>query len=286
MKQWLDSLQLSRAERNGAMVLVLAMLVMLSLRLYLVYYTPNLPVGDMTTFQHEIAQFEADTLIELNTATAEMLEELPGIGPSMSEKIIAYRNELGGFSFPEQLMDIPGIGEAKLNGLLPFISVDSTLAKLPVSKSTVTAPLKKTNEGSMPIDTAMWPVKLKPNEYLEINRASIEQLQKLPGIGLAFAERIYAYRERLGGFHDKVQLREVAGIGEAKYNGLLPYLTLDRKYIRKLNINTTLEADLLAHPYAKALWVELLIAHRPIASFSELPKEGIDERILHYLVLE
>lgn len=51
-------------------------------------------------------------LININTATAEELDELPGIGPSKAKAIVDHRLKIGGFSTLEQLMDVKGIGPA------------------------------------------------------------------------------------------------------------------------------------------------------------------------------
>ena len=52
--------------------------------------------------------------IQLNQATAEELQALPGIGPSLSERIVAYRTEHGPFKSIDQLTEVKGIGDAKL----------------------------------------------------------------------------------------------------------------------------------------------------------------------------
>lgn len=52
--------------------------------------------------------------IDLNTATASDLEALPGVGPVLAERIVALRNDRGPFLTVEDLLDVPGIGEAKL----------------------------------------------------------------------------------------------------------------------------------------------------------------------------
>ena len=62
-----------------------------------------------------------DGLININQATAEELEELPGIGPSLSAAIVAYRDEHGPFSQIEQLDDVPGIGPAVLARLTSLV---------------------------------------------------------------------------------------------------------------------------------------------------------------------
>lgn len=53
--------------------------------------------------------------IDLNTASPAELEALPGVGPVLAERIVLFREEHGQFVTPEDLLDVPGIGEAKLS---------------------------------------------------------------------------------------------------------------------------------------------------------------------------
>lgn len=61
--------------------------------------------------------------INLNTATATQLEELPGIGPSLAASIIAEREKLGGFKSVGQLQDVRGIGELRFADIKDLVSV-------------------------------------------------------------------------------------------------------------------------------------------------------------------
>ena len=57
---------------------------------------------------------EADPPVNLNTADAEELDALPGIGPVLAERIIQYREENGPFTSVEQLDEVKGIGPSVL----------------------------------------------------------------------------------------------------------------------------------------------------------------------------
>lgn len=63
-------------------------------------------------------------LINLNTATLEELDALPGIGPSTAQKILDHRDENGRFNTIEEIMNVSGIGEAKFNQIKDLITVD------------------------------------------------------------------------------------------------------------------------------------------------------------------
>lgn len=57
-------------------------------------------------------------LVDINTASAAELQQLPGVGPTTAEAIVSYREDRGLFTAVEGLLDVPGIGPAKLAGLI------------------------------------------------------------------------------------------------------------------------------------------------------------------------
>ena len=73
--------------------------------------------------QNSTANKNQTSKININTATQEELDSLPGIGPSTALKIINYRKENGKFSKIEDLKEVSGIGEAKFNQLKDLITV-------------------------------------------------------------------------------------------------------------------------------------------------------------------
>jgi len=78
--------------------------------------------GDLITVPRIAAHGEVSAQpdsegIDINRAAAAQLEGLPGVGPVLADRIISYRDENGPFGEIEDLLDVPGIGEAKLAGM-------------------------------------------------------------------------------------------------------------------------------------------------------------------------
>lgn len=63
-------------------------------------------------------------LVGINSASREALEELTGVGPTLAQAILDYRETYGPFESYEQLLEVKGIGKATLEKILPFISLD------------------------------------------------------------------------------------------------------------------------------------------------------------------
>jgi competence protein ComEA len=61
--------------------------------------------------------------LDLNAADEAALDALPGIGPATASAIVAHRAEIGRFTSVDQLLDVRGIGEAKLEQLRPLVTV-------------------------------------------------------------------------------------------------------------------------------------------------------------------
>lgn len=76
--------------------------------------TPSMQIQDTNTKQD---------VININTATQEELDTLPGIGPATAAKIIEYRKEKGKFKQKEEIKEVSGIGEAKYEKIKEYISI-------------------------------------------------------------------------------------------------------------------------------------------------------------------
>jgi competence protein ComEA len=61
--------------------------------------------------------------VDLNAATLEQLDALPGVGPATAQAIVAYRSKHGPFQSVDGLADVPGIGPARLDALRDLVRV-------------------------------------------------------------------------------------------------------------------------------------------------------------------
>ena len=76
------------------------------------------------SYEHDLTSNQG--IININVATQEELEVLPGIGPSRAREIINYREENGDFQQIEEIQNVPGIGAGIFDQLKDFITIDFT----------------------------------------------------------------------------------------------------------------------------------------------------------------
>jgi len=60
--------------------------------------------------------------VNVNTATAEQLTALPGVGPKLATRIVEYRQKSGGFKSVQELLNVQGIGEKNLQKIQGYLS--------------------------------------------------------------------------------------------------------------------------------------------------------------------
>lgn len=92
----------------------------------LINLAANVSVGEQIVVpgpNEELDTMASDGVISLNRATAADLESLPGVGPVLAERIEAFREANGPFGEVEGLLQVPGIGEAKLASMRDLVRV-------------------------------------------------------------------------------------------------------------------------------------------------------------------
>jgi competence protein ComEA len=61
--------------------------------------------------------------IDINTASVEVLQEIPGVGPVLAGRIVTFREQNGGFTSVEQLTEVSGIGEVTFAQMKPMVTI-------------------------------------------------------------------------------------------------------------------------------------------------------------------
>ncbi len=98
---------------------------------------------------------------------------------------------------------------------------------------------------------------------INLNEADSAMLEALPGIGERLSARIIKYRDRLGGFHDVAQLKEVYGLQDTVLKLLASRVFVPvNGLLKKLDVNKCSYADFRHHPYVGHAFAKSLVAFR------------------------
>ncbi len=264
----------SKKELNGILVLFIILSVILAFPYGYAYFDEP-EVYDLTSFQKEIALFRASAessatgkykafqkhgnafekknlkptffTFNPNGLSAEDWQRL-GLSAGQAKVIQNYEAKGGRFYKKEDLKKIYSITEAQYISLEPYIGIRSDRSEPLVERR----PAEHGRADRLP----------KRNVLVEINSADSVMMESIRGIGPAFASRIIRYRNRLGGFYNKEQLKEVYGIDSLKYQQLSDYIVVDESLIEKININTATFEHLKRHPYLNFKQINALIQYR------------------------
>lgn len=86
--------------------------------------TASTDLPAVTAEQEMAAESPEPAVLNLNAATAEELTTLPGIGPVLAQRIVDFRTENGPFESVEQLTDVEGVGEKKLDAIREYLRIE------------------------------------------------------------------------------------------------------------------------------------------------------------------
>jgi len=136
---------------------------------------------------------------------------LPGVGPALARAIVRSRQQDGPFRSLDDLRRVPGLGEKKLGQLTAHMAL---------------APAAERR--SRTVDAGRTPAlgSEARRGRVNLNRATVEQLEGLPGIGPAKAGAIVRWREQHGRFKKVEDVLGVPGIGPATLERLRPLVVV------------------------------------------------------------
>ena len=160
--------------------------------------------------------------------------------------IMNYRAKGGKFYSKSDVAKLYTISEEEYAQLEPFI----VLPEVSRGKSTKSTSQSGVSTGSTTAPgSTIAPSEKKAIPIVDLNTVDSTTLVELPQIGGYTASRILAFRDKLGGFIDKEQLRDVKGMDSARFNAIQPYIIIGEAELRKIDVNRADFKTLVGHPY-------------------------------------
>ena len=143
-----------------------------------------------TKFPKQIKLQQGET-IELNSADTTLLKMIPGIGSGYANRIVKYRNLLGGYATISQLKEVWGMDDYLYADIVPFITLET------------------------------------PVRRLSVNKAPLEELSRHPYLNYKQAKVITDIRERKGNIESMKRLTMLEEFNDRDIKRLTPYLAFD-----------------------------------------------------------
>ena len=152
----------------------------------------NLP-NDFDVVRSRRKTYNVDTFfIDLNKATPSELKKLKGIGDVLSQRIVKYRDLLGGFYCSEQLLEVYGISSELYDEIYQYLFVDE-----------------------------------EPYRKISINKSSVRFLKSHPYLNFYQARDIFEYRRKIGNIHSVQELKQIPSLDDQTLKKLIPYIDFE-----------------------------------------------------------
>lgn len=183
-----------------------------------------------------------------NTLSVEGWKRL-GIREKTANTIQNYISKGGRFNKAEDIGKVWGLHKDEVERLLPYVRIE------------------KRNEGkyTAPVNTSITKPTDKPvytKTMVDINTADTSALIVLPGIGSKLANRIIAFRDKLGGFYSVGQVAETYALPDSTFQKIKDRLVIGNVAVKQLNINTATIEELKTHPYIRYTIANAIVQYR------------------------
>ncbi|MCM1328996.1 MAG: helix-hairpin-helix domain-containing protein [Ruminococcus sp.] len=190
--------------------------------------SPSSPNGgdggvSYSEFEFTTEEYTPNFPLELNTATARDLAYIDGIGETLAERIVQYARSYG-FYDVNDLLNVNGIGQSKLNSILPYVYVNAS-GLPPKTETTANSYFDPWGAGETSFGFSAETTSAAPEIYrVNVNTATKADFMQLPGIDETLADSIISLRSQIGYFATIEELSLADGMTNSRLSAIWNYI--------------------------------------------------------------
>ncbi len=276
-----------RRERRGTYVLAVMLVVLLLVRVFTLRPDTEhlnyelIASGGPDDLPAAEAEGSSAALFTFDPNTVTLSELLSlGLSERQAKTLINYRSSGARFRKPQDLKKVYGIDSVTSARLIPWIKIANRqdADRLVLRNATPDAVEEPRMAVTYDADDASFAA-LAP---IDLNRCTVPDLIRLPGIGPVLSERIIKYRGLLGGFVDTEQLYEVYGLDSQLVVLISPMLTLTYDSVSPLMLDSCSFSELARHPYIGSSTARLITKYRSLMDTPVTLEDMVGQKVISH----